>query len=176
MPNARIPWGGGQTTRRPAYGAALHDHGLRFLQGFAPGLADETFPRTEPPNTGFRTKRAQREMFLDKTDRVMPWAALQALIEPRDMTTLKFRCLLERPGARLRPRPSPPRAGPGRPARHAICRCTTPGRANSGIGMKAPIGVDGASGLVHAVTATSANVDGMTAAGRLADRSRNAAA
>lgn len=126
MPNARIPWGGCQTTRRPAYGAALHDHGLRFLQGFALGLAAETFPRTEPPNTGFRTKRAQRGTFLDKTDRVMPWTALQALIEPRDMTTLKFRCLLERPGARLRPRPSPPRAGPGRPTRHAICRCTTP--------------------------------------------------
>src|SRR5258707_14054207 len=55
------------------------------------------------------------------------------------------------------PRSSPPRPRPRTKARPESRRCTRPRRATSGTSMKAHVGVDVASGVVHTVVGTAAN-------------------
>src|SRR5438034_6926291 len=76
---------------------------------------------------------------------------------PDETTVCKFRHLLEAHRSWTRPsctHPLRPRTG----SSSAIRRCTRRRRANNGFGMKAHVGVDSKTKIIHTAVATAANV------------------
>lgn len=108
--------------------------------------------RRTPPNQlglglNLLTKKTRKREFLDEMDRVVPWGALVQIVEPHS-----------------------PRAKTRDPA----MRQTKKGNQWY-FGMKAHIGVDTTSGLVHTVVGTAANVRDINVAGMLLHGEEHAA-
>ncbi len=123
-------------------------------QQYHPEMSQRSFASAE---YAMKKKHTRRERFLADMERVVPWARLIAVIEPLYPTS-------------------------GRAGRQPIgvsrmlrmyCLQQWYGLADEALedalyfGMKAHVGVDAESGLVHTVVATAANVNDVTQAGAL---------